>query len=150
MKAKEYLLQVQKLDRIIENKEAERRQWIALAASTSPPTMGERVKSSGNPQRMADAISRYVDLGREIDKYIEQQIDKRREIIETIQLLDDPAEYDILHKMYIGDVRGDKRYYVTFDEFADLYGRSKRWATAKHGNALCNLQKILDSRKDCY
>ena len=148
MKAKEYLIQAQKLDKVIENKEAERRQWIALATSTSPPAMGERVQSSSNPQRMSDAISRYVDLGREIDRCIDQQIDKRREIIETIQRLDDPAEYDILYKMYIGDVRGDKRYYVTFDEFADLYGKSKRWATAKHGNALCNLQKILDSRED--
>lgn len=139
MKAKDFLRQVYKLDRMVENKLAEKRQWQEIAMGATPQTTGERVQSSGNPQRMADAISRYIDIDKEIDACIDRLVDTKREVLSVIEQLN-ATEYDILHKMYIQG--------RTLQEVADAKGRSYSWMTSTHGRALQNVQKIIDTRKD--
>ena len=139
MKAKDYLGQLEKLDRLIENKLAEKQRWKNIALNISPNVGGERVQSSGNKQKMADAIHRYIDLEREIDECVDRFVDKRKEIIATLEQL--PAiEYDVLHKMYVQ--RMD--YYGV----ADAYKKSYSWATSVHGRALQRLQDILNKRPE--
>lgn len=138
MRAKDFLRQVYKLDRMVENKLAEKRQWQEIAAGATPQTTGERVQSSGNPQRMADAISRYIDIEREIDECIDRLVDTKREVIGVIEQLN-ATEYDVLHKMYIQG--------YTLQEVADMKGRSYSWMTSTHGRALQNVQRIIDKRK---
>lgn len=151
MKAKEYLLQIQKLDRMIENKLDEVEHWRNIASSTTMNTEGERVQSSGSKQKMADAVCRYLTMEDEINAAIDELIDTRQEIIKTIELLD-ADEYDLLYKMYVGirNFRKDgtqETIYLTLDEVAALKDKSKRWAASVHGRALANLQKILDERE---
>lgn len=136
MKAKEFLRQIYKFDRMVENKFAEKRQWQEIAAGTAPQTTGERVQSSGNPQRMADAIGRYIDIEREIDECIDRLVDAKREVISVIEQLN-ATEYDVLHKMYV--------QFLTLDEVATRKQKSYSWVTTVHGRALKNVQKILDS-----
>lgn len=138
MRAKDFLRQVYKLDRMVENKLAEKRQWQEIAAGATPQTTGERVQSSGNPQRMADAISRYIDIEQEIDECIDRLVDTKREVIGVIEQLN-ATEYDVLHKMYIQG--------YTLQEVADIKGRSYSWMTSTHGRALQNVQRIIDKRK---
>lgn len=138
MRAKDFLRQVYKLDRMVENKLAEKRQWQEIAAGATPQTTGERVQSSGNPQRMADAISRYIDIEQEIDECIDRLVDTKREVIGVIEQLN-ATEYDVLHKMYIQG--------YTLQEVADMKGRSYSWMTSTHGRALQNVQRIIDKRK---
>lgn len=138
MRAKDFLRQVYKLDRMVENKLAEKRQWQEIAAGATPQTTGERVQSSGNPQRMADAISRYIDIEQEIDECINKLVDTKREVIGVIEQLN-ATEYDVLHKMYIQG--------YSLQEVADMKGRSYSWMTSTHGRALQNVQRIIDKRK---
>lgn len=138
MRAKDFLRQVYKLDRMVENKLAEKRQWQEIAAGATPQTTGERVQSSGNPQRMADAISRYIDIEQEIDECIDRLVDTKREVIGVIEQLN-ATEYDVLHKMYIQG--------YSLREVADMKGRSYSWMTSTHGRALQNVQRIIDKRK---
>lgn len=138
MRAKDFLRQVYKLDRMVENKLAEKRQWQEIAAGATPQTTGERVQSSGNPQRMADAISRYIDIEQEIDECIDRLVDTKREVIGVIEQLN-ATEYDVLHKMYIQG--------YSLQEVADMKGRSYSWMTSTHGRALQNVQRIIDKRK---
>lgn len=138
MRAKDFLRQVYKLDRMVENKLAEKRQWQEIAAGATPQTAGERVQSSGNPQRMADAISRYIDIEQEIDECIDRLVDTKREVIGVIEQLN-ATEYDVLHKMYIQG--------YSLQEVADMKGRSYSWMTSTHGRALQNVQRIIDKRK---
>nr|DAG53074.1 MAG TPA: Protein of unknown function (DUF1492) [Caudoviricetes sp.]DAP38595.1 MAG TPA: Protein of unknown function (DUF1492) [Caudoviricetes sp.] len=138
MRAKDFLRQVYKLDRMVENKLAEKRQWQEIAAGATPQTTGERVQSSGNPQRMADAISRYIDIEQEIDECIDKLVDTKREVIGVIEQLN-ATEYDVLHKMYIQG--------YSLQEVADMKGRSYSWMTSTHGRALQNVQRIIDKRK---
>ena len=62
MKAKDYLRQLQKLDKLIENKLAEKEQWKAMATSTTQQLTADRVQTSGNPQKMADAVCKIIEI----------------------------------------------------------------------------------------
>lgn len=150
MKSKEYLLQVQKLDRMIENKLEEVEHWKNIATSTAINNDSERVQSSGSKEKMADTVCKYLTMESEINAVIDKLVDTRQEIIETIELLN-ADEYDLLYKMYVGirNVRKDgtqETLYLTLDEVAALKDKSRRWAASVHGRALANLQKILDER----
>lgn len=139
MKAKEYLLQIRKLDRLIDNKLAEVDHWKSVAFGTGTWSEGERVQSSGNKQKMASAVERYIDIQAEITADIDRLIDLKQEVIKTIEVLPE-KEYDVLHKFY---VQG-----MTFDDIADFHERSYSWATSVHGRALASLQRVLDERKE--
>ena len=146
MKAKEFLRQLKKLDKLIENRLAEREQWFARATSTtaaSAPETGIRVQSSGSQQQMANAIGRCIDIEREINAHIDRLHDEKRNIIKVIEQLE-VTEYDILHKMYVGVMRKGVVHYLSFDEVAEIYDRSYSWVTTIHGVALKNVQKIID------
>ena len=138
MNAKDFLRQLEKLDRMIENKIIEKQQWKAIAMGTSSHSDGERVQSSGRQQKMADAIDKYIDIEAEIDNCIDTLVDTKKEVISVIEQLN-TTEYDILHKVYV--------QYKTLYEVADIYGNSYSWVTTVHGRALKNVQGILDRKK---
>ncbi len=139
MKAQCFLKQLKKLDVMISNKIIEKEQWRTIAMGTTTKMGGERVQTSGSQQRMADAVGKYVDMEKEIDRIIDTLVDTRNDVLSVIELLN-ATEYDIMHKRYV--------QYMTFDEIAADYDRSTSWATTIHGRALKNVQKILDARKD--
>ena len=138
MDAKQFLRQLKKLDKMIENKLAEKARWKAIATGTTAQMGGEKVQSSGSQQKMADAVCRYVDIEKEIDEQIDILIDTRQDVISVIEKLK-TTEYDILHKMYV--------QYMSLYDVADIYNKSYSWATTVHGRALKNVQAILDQRK---
>lgn len=138
MRSKDYLLQIRKLDSLIKNKQTEVEHWKGVACGSGSYSEGERVQSSGNKQKMASAIDKYVDIQAEIKADIGRLIDLKQEVIRTIEML--PVdEYDLLHKVY---VQG-----WTLQEVADHFEKSYSWATTIHGRALANLQRVLDARK---
>lgn len=139
MKAKDYLLQVHRLDTVINNKMAEISKWRSIALGSTVSTEGERVQSSGNKQKMADAVCRYISIEEEINADIDKLVDCKQEIIRTIEQL--PLdEYDVLHKRYIQEME--------LYDIAEAADRSYSWATWVHGRALANLQKILNEREN--
>lgn len=136
MDAKEYLRQVERLDLRIKNKLIERQQWRDIAMGITANMEGERVQSSGSQSKMADAVNKCVDMEAEINGLVDSLIDKKKEVIETIERLDSPTEYNVLHMRYI--------QFKGLQEIADHYGRDYGWATTTHGRALKNVQAILD------
>ena len=152
MMAKEYLQQAENMNTVINNKMAEKAQWkdIALGVTSGGQSIMievkgkkelhnmEKVQSSGSQSKMADAITRCIDIEAEIDRLVDRLIDLKREIIGTIEMLN-ATEYDVLHKRYIQG--------MTFDEIGAARNKSKSWATTVHGRALQNVQKILDARE---
>lgn len=135
---KEYLQQVEKLDKLIENKIAEKKQWFELATGTSAQLTPDKVQSSGNQQRLEDAVIKIVDIEREVDEQIDKFVDLKREIISTIEQLK-TVEYDFLYKVYI--------QYKTLEEVAEIYGYQYSWATTTHGRALQSLRRLLEERE---
>lgn len=139
MDAKQFLNQLKKLDKMIENKIAEKARWKTMATKTTAQISGERIQSSGSKQKMADAVGSYLDIEREIDEQVDKLYDTRQEVISVIEKLN-TTEYDLLHKVYV--------QYLSLYDLADMYGKTYSWATTVHGRALKNVQKILDERDD--
>lgn len=136
-KEKRFLNQIKKLDKLIENKLAEKEQWKLIASGTTIQ-LKERVQSSSNQQKMANAIVRYVDIESEINACIDSLVSKKRDVISVIEQLD-VTEYDILHKVYV--------QYLSLYDVAEIYDKSYSWVTSVHGNALKNVREILDARE---
>jgi DNA-directed RNA polymerase specialized sigma24 family protein len=139
MNAKEFLRQVEKLDRLIENKMVEVQQWRAIAKNTTTTLSADRVQSSHNPQKIQDAICKYMDLEAEINRDIDALVDAKSDVLRVIEQLG-ATDYDVLHKIY---VQG-----LTLQDVASAYDRAYGWATTRHGIALKRVQRILDKRKD--
>ena len=139
MTAKEFLLQIRKLDKLIENKMAEAQQLREMANNTSVDMSRERVQSSGNHDVTANAICAYLDLDAEIARRLDELIAAKKDVINVIEQLN-ATEYDILHKIY---VQG-----FTLQEVASLYDRRYEWATTTQGRALKHVQMILNKRKE--
>lgn len=137
-KAKDFLRQLKKLDKMIENKLIEKDQWKAIATGTTSQMGGERVQSSGSQQRMADAIDKYIDIEKEIDDCIDKLIDTKKDVISVIEQLN-ATEYDLLHKVYV--------QFITLFDAAEMYGKTYSWATTVHGRALKKVEKILTERE---
>ena len=137
LKAKEYLQQIRKLDKLIENKLIERQYWKNLACNITSSQNTENVQSSKNHDKMAAAVSKYVDIEREIDNCIDALYETKKDILNVIEQLE-TTEYDILHKVYV--------QYIDLTDVAIKLDRSYTSVTSTHGRALKNVQKILDER----
>ena len=114
MDAKAYLSQVKKLDLLIKNKLIEKQQWKDIALGISANMDGERVQSSGTKSKMADALVKCIDIETEINSLIDKLIDTKKEVIQTIEKLNSPLQYDVLHLHYI--------QFLTLQDIADKYG----------------------------
>lgn len=136
MDARAFLKQVEKIDAKIRNKLIEQQQWRDIALCVTANTEGEKVQSSGAKSKMAEAIDRCVDMESEINALIDELIDTKKTVIATIEQVDSPIEYDVLHKVYI--------QYMTFQEVADHFGKEYGWVTTTHGRAKKSVQDILD------
>jgi DNA-directed RNA polymerase specialized sigma subunit len=136
--AKSFLQQVEMLDAKIKNKLIERKQWEDIALGITANIGNERVQSSGSQQKMADAVIKCVDMETEIDNLIDELIDTKKKVIETIESLYSPTEYKILHLRYI--------QCISLTEIADTLNREYTWVTTTHGRALKNVQKILNKQ----
>ena len=139
MKAQDFLRQVRKLDLQITNKLIEKQQWRDIALGITANMDGERVQSSGGKSKMADAIEKCVDVEAEIDRLVDELIDTKKEVIQAIEQLDSPTEYDVLHRRYI--------QFQGLQDIADHYRKDYGWATTTHGRALKSLQEILNENK---
>ena len=140
MDARAFLKQVEKIDAKIRNKLIEQQQWKDIALCVTANTEGEKVQSSGAKSKMAEAIDRCVDMESEINALIDELIETKKTVIATIEQVDSPIEYDVLHKVYI--------QYMTFQEVADHFGKGYDWVKTTHGRAKKSVQDILDERRD--
>lgn len=133
-----FLEQVEKLDARIRNKLIEKQQWREIALGITGVTEGEKVQSSGAKSKMADAVIKCVDMEAEIDRLIDNLVDTKKDVIQTIEQLDSPIEYNVLHMRYI--------QYKSFQEIADHYGKDYGWATTTHGRAVSHVRLILERK----
>lgn len=138
-KAQKYLERVEWIDSIVHNNLIEQKQWQELALSITANMGGERVQSSGSKSKMADAVEHCVDAEDYILQSVQRLKAEKREIVETIEQVDSPICYNVLHLRYI--------QYKSLQEIADKYNKSYDWAKTTHGRAVAAVQRLLDERK---
>lgn len=131
-----FLEQVEKLDSIIKNKLIEKEQWRDIALGITASMGGDKVQSSGSQSKMADAVIKLVDIEAEIDRAIDNLIDTKKEVIQTIEQLPSAMEYKLLHLRYI--------QYIPLNAIAELWDMEYTNVTTMHGRALKGVQKIRE------
>ncbi len=135
--AKAFLKQYGKIERVLANKVIEKQRWEDIARSVTASPDGERVQSSGKPNKMADAVARIVDIEKEIDGVTAQLDQTRKDILCVIERLP-TKEYDVLHKCYIQG--------MTNGEIAELAGRGYSWAAMNKFRGEIKVQQMLEAR----
>ena len=134
MTTKEYLNQIERLDKMITNKLSEIYQLKIMACSITVSGDSERVQTSGNQDKLGSTIAKIVDLERETDELVDSLVDKRKEILKQIDSMANIDHYDVLHKHYV-----ERR---TFQDIADSENWSIRQVFNIHGRALQEFEKI--------
>ena len=101
MTAREYLLQLKRLNKNIRilHEEIERRR--AKLESTSVPLRLDRVQSSGKGDSLADGIAILADKSIQYDELLYIYEHLREEIVRKILGLSSPVHSDILYKRYV-------------------------------------------------
>jgi hypothetical protein len=132
----DWLNQVKKLDELINAKLEERTRLKAIATDISAkPIDGMPFSNTGTvSQRMPNAVINLIELAHEIDKLVDQYIDKKQEIVNVLETLPD-KEYGVLHRHYIR--------YMTWEQVAEDMGYSTMQIWRIKKNALNILQNIL-------
>ena len=134
MTTKEYLNQIERLDKMITNKLSEIYQLKIMACSITVSGDSERVQTSGNHDKLGSTIAKIVDLERETDELVDSLVDKRKEILRQIDNMKNIDHYDVLHKHYV-----ERR---TFQDIADSENWSIRQVFNIHGRALQEFEKM--------
>ena len=138
-KVQTYLERIEMIDAIIENKLIEQRQWKELATSISANMDGERVQTSKSHGKMADAVINAVAMEAEIADAVDKLIAEKRKITQTLEKLDNPTWYRILHMRYV--------QYIKLKDIAVQLGKDYDWVTTTHGRALRGVQNIITQAK---
>lgn len=139
MTVNDFLRQPQKLDLQIRNKLIERQQYRDIAFGITASMEGSRVSASGSKSKMADAVVRLVDIEAEVDALVDRLIDTKKEVIATIEQVDNPTWYNILHMKYI--------QYIGLQDIADHYNKDYEWAKANMRKARNEVQRIREKEE---
>ena len=133
MTTKEYLCQISRLDRMINNKLSEISQLRELAMSISAVKNEERVQTTPNFDKIATAYCKIEAMEEKLDNLIDEFVDKKNLIISQIDKIENETYYEILFARYI-----EKK---TFEKIADELTYSWRQVIRIHGRALQEFEK---------
>lgn len=134
MTAKQYLSQIEVLDKRIQNKLSEEYQLRSLATSISVSNNSERVQTSGSGDRIGNIVAKIVDVQKEIESLVDVYLKQRSDIIHTIEKIDALNCYELLFKKYVE--------YKTLNDISDEMGYSVQHVKRLHGQALDEVRKI--------
>lgn len=131
---KDYLSQIERLDRMIQNKLSEINQLKHIATSITISPKEVNVQVSSDKDRMGSAVAKLLDLEKETDRIVDEYIDKRKRIIEQIDSIEDTNMYHVLSERYI--MRKD------LSVIAVEMGYSFKQVCRIHGNALAEFERL--------
>lgn len=128
MGTKEYLQQIGRYDRLINNKLVELAQYRSMACSVSAVKNDERVQSSPSYDTMDKIVSKIEQMENEIDTLVDRYIDNKRIIISQIDGMSDEMTYQILFSRYVEQ--------KTFEKMAIEMNYCYKQIIRRHGKAL--------------
>lgn len=133
MTTKEYLGQISRLNRMINNKLTEIAQLKDMAVSISATQSGERVQITPNFDKIGTKYAKIDEMERKIDGMVDELVDKKEKIIQQIDSMEDENTYNILFARYI-----EKK---TFEVIATEMKYSWRQVVRLHETALKQFEK---------
>lgn len=97
MQTREYLSQIVRFDRMIENRKMEIEQLRSIATSTTIPPKDVNVKSSSDKDKMGNTVVKIVELEKETSVIISQ----RSKILRQIENIPDAKMYEVLYQKFV-------------------------------------------------
>ena len=137
MDTKQYLQQIERLDKMIQNKLSEIYQLKTMACSVTVSSENDRVQTSSDKDRLGSTVAKIVDLEKETDRLVDRFIDKRSHIISQIDGLDNIDYYHVLSMRYVAR--------DTFETIAKKTNWSIRKVFSIHGEALKEFERLYGS-----
>jgi DNA-directed RNA polymerase specialized sigma subunit len=141
MTAKEYLMQVRFIDRLVDSK-LEQLASLRETATKATLTLSDMPRNaSPNPHSLEMVVAKMIDLGREIDAEIDRLVDLKRGANEAISSLDNMEYQLILSQRYL--------CYKSWEQIAEGLGYSVRHVIRLHGEALRHFQVFCQNVQKC-
>lgn len=128
MTTKDYLNQISRINRMINNKIVELSQLKELACSISAVSGEDRVMVTPNFDKIGTKQAKIDEMERNIDALVDEYIIKRDKIVSQIDSMEDENVYNVLFLRYI-----EKK---TFEVIATEMNYSWRQTIRLHGIAL--------------
>lgn len=129
MTAKEYLMQVYRLDQMIESNNREVMQLKEACVSVSSPVGGDKVKTSSKTDALyVRCIEKAIELEQEINEETERMMELKKQVRETISTCGNVDEELVLKYRYI--------HGMPWEEIADKMIESVSAAKGQHARAL--------------
>ena len=101
MTTKDYLSQIGRLNRMINNKLIEIQQLRVMATNVSAVSNEEKVQSTPNFDKMGATFAKIEEMEEKLDSLIDDFIDRKNHIIAQIDGIDNELSYVILFSRYI-------------------------------------------------
>lgn len=135
MRAKEYLQQIFKLERHINQRQSQLEELIKYSGYIkSVDYANDRVQSSKSSDAdFVSTINKITDLQAEINAKIDALVDIKNTIIQQIQALDNTIYADILYKRYVECKK--------LEQIAVEMNYSYIWLRQMHGRALQEFER---------
>lgn len=101
MEVKEYLQQISRLDRMIKDKMQEIAQFRSLLNGISAIRNEERVQTSSDHDKIGGSVAKILEMEEELDRIIDEYVDKKRIIVSQIDSMENELHYDVLFSRYV-------------------------------------------------
>lgn len=135
--AKRYLQQIMRLDTKINRDIEELHRLKAMTTKITPTLKPDVVSGSGTQDKLAEAMSKIIDLEAEINREIDCFADARKAVTATIDKVEDARLHTVLNMRYV--------QFKTWEQIACYMGRSYQWVCKLHGTALQVVEKIIEN-----
>lgn len=134
MTTKDYLNQISRLNRMINNKLAEIAQLRELACSISAVKNEEKVMSSSDPDKIGSTYAKIDEMEREVDVMVDNYVDKKNLVMRRIMMLQKEKHRVILYEKYIK--------FKSISEISKKLDMTDRGCKKAHKKALEEFEKI--------
>lgn len=134
MTTKSYLQQIERLEKMIQNKLSEIYRLKTISCSVSVSNEKDKVQTSADKDRLGSTVAKIVDLEHETNALVDNFTDKRNHIIDQIDHMENVDYYHILSLRYVGG--------NTFQSISNMTNWSMRQVFNIHGRALQEFEKL--------
>ncbi len=133
--AKAYLKQVKLCDTRINNKLDDLSVLKSIALKVTPSLSHAPGHSSGGQDKVGDVIAKIIDLEADINRTVDELVDKKREISAVVDQIQNPDQLSVLYKHYF--------QFETLEQIACDMHMTYRNVCYIHGRALQKVAQIL-------
>ena len=139
MTAKQYLRQIKHLDEMVDAKLEQVHKLRSLAESVTSTLSSDNVQSSQTHDKMAENITKIIDLENDINRMVDELIDLKAEAIKLIGMVPSEDCRLVLFLRYIN--------FYTWEKIAVTIPCAYRTTHYIHGRALIEFEEVLKEHK---